>query len=185
MSKTLVILTFGVAIAASGLALTRQVIAVAGEADAERLNRAILQYIADRNPQAPIRAFQHFPETLLAEAQKTELALRKQRRELEERYGPLEEPGYTRDDLQKLANVFATLPEMDEPFDVRGVMLFGLAEQDRSKRCVSRAAAAHVVLRMHLEPRAGGGPRDCLQPLHDAPRAVVVTRVKRGPRHEE
>ena len=73
MSKTLVILTFGVAIAASGLALTRQVIAVAGEADAERLNRAILQYIADRNPQAPIRAFQHFPETLLAEAQKTNI----------------------------------------------------------------------------------------------------------------
>ncbi|HXG16951.1 MAG TPA: transglycosylase SLT domain-containing protein [Calidithermus sp.] len=73
MSKTLVILTFGVAIAASGLALTRQVIAVAGEVDAERLNRAILQYIADRNPQAPIRAFQHFPETLLAEAQKTNI----------------------------------------------------------------------------------------------------------------
>lgn len=73
MSKTLVILVFGVAIATSGLALTRQVIAVAGEADAERLNRAILQYIADRNPLAPIRAFQSFPEALLAEAQKTNI----------------------------------------------------------------------------------------------------------------
>ncbi|HXG04138.1 MAG TPA: lytic transglycosylase domain-containing protein [Candidatus Binatia bacterium] len=73
MSKTLVTLAFGVAIAASGLALTRQVIAVAGEADAERLNRAILQYIADRNPQAPIRAFHNFPQALLAEAQKTKI----------------------------------------------------------------------------------------------------------------
>jgi soluble lytic murein transglycosylase-like protein len=73
MSKTLVTLAFGVAIAASGLALTRQVIAVAGEADAERLNRAILQYIADRNPQAPIRAFQDFPQALLTEAQKTNI----------------------------------------------------------------------------------------------------------------
>jgi soluble lytic murein transglycosylase-like protein len=73
MSKTLVTLAFGVAIAASGLALTRQVIAVAGEADAERLNRAILQYIADRNPQAPIRAFQNFPPALLVEAQKTKI----------------------------------------------------------------------------------------------------------------
>jgi soluble lytic murein transglycosylase-like protein len=72
-SRTLAILAFGVAIAVSGLALTRQVIAVAGEADAERLNRAILVYIAQRNPQAPIRAFQGFPEVLMAEAQRSNL----------------------------------------------------------------------------------------------------------------
>ncbi len=72
-SKALAILTFGVAIAVSGLALTRQVIAVAGEADAERLNRAILEYVALRNPQAPIKAFQGFPEVLVTEAQRTNI----------------------------------------------------------------------------------------------------------------
>src|SRR3989454_8431877 len=72
-SRTLAILAFGVAIAVSGLALTRQVIAVAGEADAERLNRAILMYIAEKNPQAPIKAFQGFPEVLVAESQRSNL----------------------------------------------------------------------------------------------------------------
>jgi len=72
-SRTLAILAFGVAIALSGLALTRQVIAVAGEADAERLNRAILAHIAEKNPQAPIKAFQGFPEALVAEAQRSNL----------------------------------------------------------------------------------------------------------------
>src|SRR5437867_483751 len=72
-SRTLAILAFGVAIAVSGLALTKQVIAVAGEADAERLNRAILMYIAEKNPQAPIKAFQGFPEILVAEAQRSNL----------------------------------------------------------------------------------------------------------------
>ncbi len=72
-SKTLAILAFGVAIAISGLALSRQVIAMAGEADSERLNRAILDYIAERNPQAPISAFRGFPEALVAEAQRANL----------------------------------------------------------------------------------------------------------------
>jgi soluble lytic murein transglycosylase-like protein len=72
-SKKLAILAFGIAIAVSGLALTRQVIAVAGEADAERLNRAILDYVAQRNPQAPIKAFQGFPETLVAETRRTNI----------------------------------------------------------------------------------------------------------------
>jgi soluble lytic murein transglycosylase-like protein len=70
-TKTIAIMAFGVAMALSGLALTRQVIAVAGEADAERLNRAILNYVAQRNPQAPIRAFRGFPDILVAEAQRT------------------------------------------------------------------------------------------------------------------
>jgi soluble lytic murein transglycosylase-like protein len=64
-------MVFGIAMAVSGLALTRQVIAVAGEADAERLNRAILDYVSQKNPQAPIRAFRGFPEILVAEAQRT------------------------------------------------------------------------------------------------------------------
>lgn len=72
-SRTIAILAFGVAIAVSGLALTRQVIVVAGEADAERLNRVILEYVALKNPQAPISAFRGFPETLLAEAQRSNL----------------------------------------------------------------------------------------------------------------
>jgi len=72
-SKALVVLTLAVAVAVGGLILTRQVIAVAGEADAERLNRAILEYIAERNPQAPIKAFQKLPEVLLAEAQRANI----------------------------------------------------------------------------------------------------------------
>lgn len=71
--KTLAILTFSIAIAVSGLALTRQVIAVAGEVDAERLHRSILDYVALKNPDAPIRAFQGFPEVLIAEAERTNI----------------------------------------------------------------------------------------------------------------
>jgi soluble lytic murein transglycosylase-like protein len=72
-SRALAGLTLAVAVAAGGLILTRHMIAVAGEADAERLNRAILQYVALKNPQAPIKAFQRFPEVLVAEAQKSNL----------------------------------------------------------------------------------------------------------------
>jgi soluble lytic murein transglycosylase-like protein len=72
-SKALAILTLGFAIVVSGLVMVRQVIAVAGEADAQKLNRSILEYIAEKNPQAPIRAFQRFPEVLLAESQRTNL----------------------------------------------------------------------------------------------------------------
>ena len=72
-SKALAILSLSVAFVVGGLGLTRHVIAVAGEADAGRLNRSILDYIAQKNPQAPIRAFQNFPETLVAEAQKSNL----------------------------------------------------------------------------------------------------------------
>jgi soluble lytic murein transglycosylase-like protein len=72
-SRTLAILAFGVMVAVSGLALTRQVIAVAGEVDAERLSRAILEYVARKNPSAPISAFRGFPTTLVAEAQRSNL----------------------------------------------------------------------------------------------------------------
>ncbi len=71
--KTLAILAFGVAIAVSGLALTRQVIAMAGEADLERLHGVILRYIAEKNPEAPIKAFHRFPEVLIAETQRTNI----------------------------------------------------------------------------------------------------------------
>lgn len=72
-SKALAILTLGFAVALGGLVLTRQVIAAAGEADTERLNRSILQYVAEKNPRAPIKAFQRFPEVLMAEAQRTHI----------------------------------------------------------------------------------------------------------------
>ncbi len=72
-SKALAILVLGFAIAVSGLVAVRQVIAVTGEADTDRLHRAILSYVAEKNPQAPIRAFQKFPEILLAEAQRTNI----------------------------------------------------------------------------------------------------------------
>jgi soluble lytic murein transglycosylase-like protein len=67
-SKALAALTLGMAIAVGALVLTRHVVAVAGEADANRLNRAILAYVAEKNPQAPIRAFQDFPPVLVGES---------------------------------------------------------------------------------------------------------------------
>jgi soluble lytic murein transglycosylase-like protein len=69
MSKAIATLAVAVTVTFGGLVLTRQVIAMAGEADAERLNRSILEYVAQKNPQAPISAFRRFPETLLKEAQ--------------------------------------------------------------------------------------------------------------------
>ncbi|MBI2217577.1 MAG: transglycosylase SLT domain-containing protein [Candidatus Rokubacteria bacterium] len=70
-AKALAILALGFAAAVGSLVAVRQVIAVAGEADSQRLNRAILSYVAEKNPQAPIRAFQQFPQVLVAEAEKT------------------------------------------------------------------------------------------------------------------
>lgn len=72
-SKALAILALGVAVVVGGLVLTRQVMAIAGEADAQRLNRTILEYVAQKNPNAPIRAFQRFPEVLLAESSRARL----------------------------------------------------------------------------------------------------------------
>ncbi len=72
-SKLLAIMTLGVAVVFAGLGLTRHMIATAGEADAHRLHSSILEYIAERNPKAPIRVFKHFPQTLVAEAQRSNL----------------------------------------------------------------------------------------------------------------
>jgi soluble lytic murein transglycosylase-like protein len=71
--KLLASLVLAAAIVVTGLVLTRQVIAVTGEADAERLNRAILAFVAAKNPQAPIKAFQGFPEALVTESQRTKI----------------------------------------------------------------------------------------------------------------
>src|SRR5439155_809399 len=73
VNRAIVILTLAVTVAFGGLILMRHVIAVAGEADAERLNRSILEYVAQKNPQAPISAFRRWPETLLREAQRSNL----------------------------------------------------------------------------------------------------------------
>jgi len=72
-SKLFASLVLGAAIVITGLAVTRQMIAVAGEADAERLKGDILAYVALKNPQAPIKAFHKFPETLVTEAQRTNI----------------------------------------------------------------------------------------------------------------
>lgn len=56
-----------------GVMVTRQVLAVAGEVNQERLNRAILAYIAEKNPAAPIKAFQGFPDVLFAETGRTKI----------------------------------------------------------------------------------------------------------------
>src|SRR5216117_601071 len=73
LNRVLASLTLVGAIALGSVVLTRQVLAVAGEATSERLNRAILGYIADKNPQAPIKAFQGFPEVLFAESDRTRI----------------------------------------------------------------------------------------------------------------
>ena len=72
-SKALAALTLGMAIAIGAPVLTRHVVAVAGEADANRLNQAILAYVAEKNPQAPIKAFQEFPPVLIEESQQAGL----------------------------------------------------------------------------------------------------------------
>jgi soluble lytic murein transglycosylase-like protein len=71
--KALAMLTLGFAVALGGLVVARQVVAIAGEMDTERLHRSILDYVAERNPQAPIRAFARFPQVLLAEAERTHI----------------------------------------------------------------------------------------------------------------
>ena len=71
--KIIAILALAVLVSLGGVAVTRHMIAVAGEMDAERLSRSILDYIAMKNPRAPIGAFRRFPEVLLAEAQRTNL----------------------------------------------------------------------------------------------------------------
>src|SRR5947208_1484768 len=67
------VLALGLSVVIGGLVMTRQLVADAGEADASRLNRSILAYVAEKNPQAPIGAFQRFPEVLVNEAQRTGL----------------------------------------------------------------------------------------------------------------
>jgi soluble lytic murein transglycosylase-like protein len=73
MSRAIAIVTVVGAIVSGGFVLSRHVIAVAGEVDAERFNRVILDYVAQKNPSAPIRAFRRFPEVLMAEAQRSNL----------------------------------------------------------------------------------------------------------------
>ena len=71
--KIIAIMALAVLVSLGGVVVTRHMIAVAGEMDAERLSRSILDYIAMKNPRAPIGAFRRFPEVLLAEAQRTNL----------------------------------------------------------------------------------------------------------------
>jgi soluble lytic murein transglycosylase-like protein len=73
LRTVIAMLTLAVGVTLGGFALTRHMIAVAGEMDAERLNRSILEYIAQKNPRAPIRAFSRFPDILMAESQRASL----------------------------------------------------------------------------------------------------------------
>jgi soluble lytic murein transglycosylase-like protein len=73
LNKVLASVTLVGVLALGGVMLTRQVLAVADEANAERLNRAVLAYIAEKNPSAPIKAFQRFPEVLIAESERTKI----------------------------------------------------------------------------------------------------------------
>jgi soluble lytic murein transglycosylase-like protein len=72
-SKALAVLMLTFAVILGGLVVTRHMVAVAAEADAERLHRSILDYIAQRNPQAPIAKFSRFPAVLLVESGRTNI----------------------------------------------------------------------------------------------------------------
>ncbi len=72
LKKTFAMLTVGIAIAAGGT-LSRQVFAVTAEAETQQLRTAILDYIAERYPRAPIDALQTFPDVLLAEAGRADI----------------------------------------------------------------------------------------------------------------
>lgn len=70
---TLATLSVAVALAAGGT-LTPEALAVTAEVDAERrLHDAILAYIAERNPKAPMHTLQGFPGALLVEASRADL----------------------------------------------------------------------------------------------------------------
>jgi soluble lytic murein transglycosylase-like protein len=71
--KVIVMLALAIGVTFGGFAVTRHMMAVAGEMDTERLNRSILEYIALKNPRAPISAFRRFPEILMAESQRANL----------------------------------------------------------------------------------------------------------------
>jgi soluble lytic murein transglycosylase-like protein len=73
LSSAIAILTIVVAVVSGGLGLTRHVFAVASEVDAERFSRVILDYVAHKNPQAPISAFRRFPEVLMVESQRSNI----------------------------------------------------------------------------------------------------------------
>jgi soluble lytic murein transglycosylase-like protein len=60
-----------VAAAAVGYVLTPGVLASSEEVEAARLHRAILAFIAEHNPKAPMKAFRDYPGVLLAEAAET------------------------------------------------------------------------------------------------------------------
>ena len=73
LNRVLASLTLVGAMTLGGVVLTRQVLAVANEANSERLNRAVLAYIGEKNPNAPIKAFQRYPEVLFAESERTRI----------------------------------------------------------------------------------------------------------------
>jgi soluble lytic murein transglycosylase-like protein len=59
-------------IAAAGYLLSSpRPLASADESDSVRLHRAILRFVTDNNPKAPVDVFRNFPGTLLAEAIET------------------------------------------------------------------------------------------------------------------
>ncbi|MEA3402544.1 MAG: NTP transferase domain-containing protein [Armatimonadota bacterium] len=84
------------------------------------------------------------------------LPMKLTRTELFERYGPFDPSG-----REKLRNLLSGLPEDDTPFDVRGVMLYGLAECERSLRCVE-----------HLRRGDASGFGELWHVSHDGDRVV-------------
>ncbi len=61
------------ALVVGGAVTARHVLAVAAEEDSQRLNQAILDYVVEKNPDAPVDALRRYPEVLIAEAAKTNI----------------------------------------------------------------------------------------------------------------
>lgn len=72
-SHVFVVAAMGIGLLVAGLVFARHVIAVAWEEDADRLNRAILQYVLSKNAEAPVEIFRYYPEVLIAETRRTNI----------------------------------------------------------------------------------------------------------------
>lgn len=60
-------------VTAAGMVVVRHATVLAAAEDADRLNRAVLDYMARKNPRAPLYALQHYPDVLIAEARRTRI----------------------------------------------------------------------------------------------------------------
>lgn len=72
-SRAVVATAMWVALLVAGSGLTRHLIAAAAVEDGDRLNQAILEYVALKNPDAPLDVLESYPQVLVAEARRSNI----------------------------------------------------------------------------------------------------------------